>query len=362
MGNTITLGTSITNLVPLIGGSDSAYFYNGTIRRWVNNPDTVSFPVGTASAFLEARVIAEQQNGGGLLSLKYTITDPLTWGLPILDNNNFTITTTCATCGVWTVAISNNFMSSYRLELKLNNYPGINRPSDLRILYRPLPSEQWRTIGIHSNGSAMASGYIARRTNLTAFGEFAIGGGGENSLLPVELTKFTASRKGNSAFLLWETATELNANYYEIQRSNDGQIFKAMGQIKAHGTTLEPKHYQFMDAQPEKGIQYYRLKIVDNDNTYGYSPIRSVLFDKTLKVWVYPNPFTEKLIVETDITEGIKPYNMDVIDVTGKVYFSKKDIDSQQFSLDLTHLPRGIYFAKWTKGIDVSVLKVVKQR
>ena len=86
------------------------------------------------------------------------------------------------------------------------------------------------------------------------------------------------------------------------------------------------------------------------------------MFDKTLKVWVYPNPFTEKLIVETDITAGIKLYNMDVIDVTGKVYFSKKDIDNQQFSLDLAHLPSGIYFAKWTKGNDVSVFKIVKQR
>ncbi len=362
LGNSITLGTSVTNLAPLIGGSDSAYFYNGTIRRWVNNPDTVSFPVGTASAFLEARVISEEKNGGGLLSLKYTITDPLTWGLPIIDNNGFTITTTCATCGVWVVETSSKFISSYRLELKLNNYPGINRPEDLRIIYRPLPSEKWLTIGTHSNGSALASGFVARRTNITAYGEFAIGGGGENSLLPVELTKFTASRKGNSAFLLWETATELNASYYEIEGSNDGRIFKAIGQIKAHGTTSEPKQYQFTDAEPEKGIQYYRLKIVDNDNTYGYSPIRSVLFDKTLKVWVYPNPFTEKLIVETDITAGIKLYNMDVIDVTGKVYFSKKDIDNQQFSLDLAHLPSGIYFAKWTKGNDVSVFKIVKQR
>lgn len=77
---------------------------------------------------------------------------------------------------------------------------------------------------------------------------------------------------------------------------------------------------------------------------------------------MYPNPFTEKLIVESDMTEGIKPYNMDVIDVTGKVCFSKKDIDSQQFSPNLAHLPRGIYFAKWTKGNDVLVFKIVKQR
>ncbi len=362
LGNSITLGTSTTNLAALIGGSDSAYFYNGTIRRWVNNPDTVSFPVGTASAFLEARIIAEQKSDGGLLSLTYRITNPLTWGLPIIDNDGFNITTACATCGVWVVESSSKFISSYRLELKLNNYPGINRPSDLRIIYRPLPSEKWRTIGIHSNGSALASGYVARRTNITAYGEFAIGGGGENSLLPVELTKFTATRQDNAAFLLWQTATELNASYYEIERSNDSRIFKTIGQIKAHGTTSEPKQYQFTDAKPGNDIQYYRLKIVDNDNTYGYSPIRSVLFDKTVKIWVYPNPFTEKLIVETDITEGIKSYNMDVIDLTGKVCFSKKDIDNQQFSLDLAHLPQGIYFAKWTKGNNVSVFKIVKQR
>ncbi len=360
LGNAITLGTSVTNLVPLIGGSDSAYFYNGAIRRWVNNPDTVSFPVGTATAFLEARIIAEQRDGNGLLSLKYTVTDPLTWGLSLSDNNSFTITTTCATCGVWEVSASSSFLPSYKLELRLNNYPGINRPSDLRILYRPTPASQWRTTGRHSNGNGVASGYIARRDNISVYGEFAIGGGGVNTLLPVELTEFTAARKGNAAFLIWKTATELNANYYQIERSDDGQTFKTIGQIKANGTTSEPKHYQFTDEKPEKGVQYYRLKIVDNDNTYGYSPIRSVLFDKTIKAWVYPNPFTEKLIVETDFTEGVKPYNMDVMDVTGKVCFSKKGINSQQISLDLKHLPSGIYFAKWTKGNEVFVFKIMK--
>lgn len=360
-GNFITLGTSINNIASLLGGSDTAYVYNGGLRRWVTAADTIRFPVGTAASFLQALVIIEGLNMGGLLSLKYQTTNPLTWGAPIFESNNVAILNTCATCGVWDIQASNGLnITSYQLALTASNYPGIVQPAELRIIYRALPSVPWTLTGAHSAGSGAPPRVVARRTNLNVFGEFAIGGGSTNPLLPVELTEFVAFRKGNTTFLKWETASERNSNYFNIERSSDARIFTAIGQIKAQGTTLDAHRYHFIDEKPQIGIQYYRLKIMDEDGKYDYSPIRSVAFDGKIKAWVYPNPFTEKLVVETDNTEGVKFYDIEIADAVGKTYFIAKKIENPQFNVDLKHLANGIYFAKIIYGRDKVVFKLVK--
>ncbi len=360
-GNFLTFGTSVTNIARLIGGSDTAYFYNGGLRRWVVNADTVRFPIGTATSFLQALVVVDGLNNSGLLSMKYQITDPLKWGLSLFDSNNFAIFNTCAACGVWEIQPSNGLtISTYRLVLTLSNYPSITQPSELRIIHRPVPSVPWGLAGVHDVGGGVSQRYIARRNNLSVFGEFAIGGGATNSLLPVELTNFTAFRKGNAAYLTWETASERNSSYFDIERSNDARTFTAIGQLKAKGTTLEPQRYQFIDDKPQAGIQYYRLKIVDDDGKFEFSPIKSVLFDGKIKAWVYPNPFSEKLVVETENTEGVKVYDIEVTDAVGKKHFIAKSIVNQQYSLDLKHLSAGVYFAKVIQGQDIAVFKVVK--
>jgi hypothetical protein len=360
-GNFLTLGTSVNNIANLVGGSDTAYFYNGGLRRWVVNADTVRFPIGTANSFLQALVVVDGLNNSGLLSMKYQITDPLKWGLALFDSNNFAIFNTCAACGVWEIQPSNGLtISTYRLVLTLGNYPSITQPSELRIIYRPDSKTPWSLTGAHDVGGGVSPLFIARRNSLSVFGEFAIGGGTTNSLLPVELTDFTAFRKGNTAYLKWETASERNTSYFDIERSSDARVFTHIGQIKAKGTTLEPQRYQFIDDKPQAGIQYYRLKIMDDDGKFDYSPIKSVLFDGKIKAWVYPNPFREKLVVETDNTEGVKLYDIEVTDAVGKNHFIAKGIDNQQFNLDLKHLAAGVYFAKVIQGRDIAVFKVVK--
>jgi hypothetical protein len=360
-GNFLTLGTSVTNIANLVGGSDTAYFYNGGLRRWVVNADTVRFPIGTATSFLQALVVVDGLNNSGLLSMKYQITDPLKWGLALFDSNNFAIFNTCAACGVWEIQPSNGLtINTYRLILTLSNYPSITQPSELRVIYRPASSAPWGLAGVHDVGGGISPRYIARRNNLNVFGEFAIGGGTTNSLLPVELTDFTAFRKGNAAYLKWETASERNTSYFDIERSNDARSFTTIGQIKAKGTTLVPQRYQFIDDKPQAGIQYYRLKIMDDDGKFDYSPIKSVLFDGKIKAWVYPNPFSEKLVVETDNTDGVKSYDIEVTDAVGKNHYIAKSIDNQQFNIDLKHLASGVYFAKVIQGRDIAVFKVVK--
>ena len=118
------------------------------------------------------------------------------------------------------------------------------------------------------------------------------GGGGELSLssdfsnaapvLPVELTKFTAQQIGESITLNWETATELDNDYFAIERSVDGENFESIAQILGAGTSIVPQYYEFVDKNPTAATLYYRLKQVDLDGKFAYSEMVTVIYKKRI--------------------------------------------------------------------------------
>lgn len=362
-GNQLTVGTSPSNEGILFGGNDTSYVFNGSIRRWVNAAQLQlqQFPIGTATSFLQATITLDSINAAGSLTVQYLTTDPLEWGLPLVDTDGYLINSTCETCGIWEIKATDGLsVKTYRLALLLNNYPGINNPTNLRIIHRPIPSVQWVLRGKHNPGSGVSGRFTARRDSLNVFGEFAIGGGLDNSLLPVELTTFNAYRKGNSTAVVWETASERNANFFQIERSTDARIFTNIGQVKAFGNTTEAHKYLFMDNNPNSGINYYRLKIMDADDKFEYSRTVSVQYDKKVKAWVYPNPVSENLILERD-TEGVGKYDLEISDAIGRIYYNAKSIDNQQYSLDFNNFTNGMYFVKMINGKDITVFKVIKK-
>ena len=98
--------------------------------------------------------------------------------------------------------------------------------------------------------------------------------------LPVLLTRFTANAgKNYSVDLQWQTANELNSNRFIIERSTDGQSFKAIDQVTAAGNSSLPRSYSYTDKTPPSvgnAKLIYRLKQVDNDQNYFYSDVVSI--------------------------------------------------------------------------------------
>jgi hypothetical protein len=111
---------------------------------------------------------------------------------------------------------------------------------------------------------------------------------------PVELTSLSASVSGKSVIINWTTATEKNNMGFEIQRSSDKSSFVKIGYVNGNGTTTELKRYSFADNNVLTAKNYYRLKQMDYDGSYKYSPvveaeigaISSYSLDQN-----YPNPF-----------------------------------------------------------------------
>jgi len=149
----------------------------------------------------------------------------------------------------------------------------------------------WTLINVPSSNYQ----YIA----IDSMTQFAVQGNGIYKLespwfVPVELTSFTASVTETEIILNWITATELNNQGFEIERSYDNNNFEKISFVPGFGTTTETKNYSYTIEKPIAGIQYYRLKQIDFDGTFEHS--NSVEVDGPVpEDFVlnqnYPNPF-----------------------------------------------------------------------
>ena len=112
--------------------------------------------------------------------------------------------------------------------------------------------------------------------------------------VPVELVTFSAVAHGNEVALEWQTASE-SANYgFEIQRSSDGIHFEKVGFVPAGGVIAGQQQYRFRDRGLEAGVWYYRLRQLDRDGSFTYSPVQQVQVAVPQRYSLaqsYPNPF-----------------------------------------------------------------------
>ena len=169
-------------------------------------------------------------------------------------------------------------------------------------------------------------------------------------VVPVELTSFTATANGNDVTLNWSTATELNNQGFEIQRSTEGKEFFTFGFVNGHGTTTEQQYYSYADKNLDNGKYYYRLKQVDYDGSYEYSgvvEIDLIAFSSYLLEQNYPNPFNPS----TTIGFGIKEKSnvkITVLNSIGEevavVLNEEREPGFYQVEFNASSLPSGVYF------------------
>jgi len=185
-----------------------------------------------------------------------------------------------------------------------------------------------------------------------------------NITLPVTLTSFTASLTANkSVNIRWATAAESNSSYFAVEKSANGKDYTEISRITAAGNSSTLKEYQFNDAQPNAGANYYRLKQVDKNNSFQYSQVRKIsLANLGLNVQVGPNPFSNQ--VELLITGNAKlALTANVSDVNGKrvrqLTFLKTETTTKKM-IDLSNLSSGVYILQ-VNGEGVSfVQKLIK--
>ena len=172
--------------------------------------------------------------------------------------------------------------------------------------------------------------------------------------LPVELTRFSAFPLEKTVQLQWQTATEINNDFFIIEHSSNGKEFKEIGIVKGAGTSSTSVNYDFLHETPVEGTNYYRLLQTDYDGKGTYSPIESVFIDGTESKWtVRPNPIQGNVLqLETYIVQS-GHLEISVLDISGKLLFTaNQSVEKGQSLLEfpLADLPKGMY---WLKTRDV---------
>ncbi|MBN4072903.1 T9SS type A sorting domain-containing protein [Crocinitomix catalasitica] len=176
--------------------------------------------------------------------------------------------------------------------------------------------------------------------------------------LPIELVEFSARALANYMVeLSWKTASELNNDFFTIERSKYGQNWSVIGSKDGAGNSSVTLHYQFIDISPYAGTSYYRLRQTDFDGKYEYSKVVSVKLETDINSFqIYPNPGTELITLEGDglYAEIIRIYDVVGKEVSPLVKISA--IDNSRLIIDISVLPAGTYFISH----DESVKRLVK--
>lgn len=132
----------------------------------------------------------------------------------------------------------------------------------------------------------------------------SLSGNGTTAIpLPVEMVSFDVKKTGDKALLRWVTGTEINNDYFEVERSTDGVNFETIGKVEGAGTTQNEQKYQFEDADIYiADVLYYRLRQVDMDGAFDYSEIKYIGGIELQKesIVIYPNPVVDILTLELD--------------------------------------------------------------
>lgn len=165
----------------------------------------------------------------------------------------------------------------------------------------------------------------------------------EAATMPVELLGFQVQNENERVKLSWQTATEHQNDFFEIQRSTDGTDFEIIGKIAGAGESLEVLNYEFVDERPiENQKNYYRLRQVDFDENFSFSNIEFIdLKRDKIEFEVFPNPTADFVSLKISDVE-FENLEVKILNATNQTILSKI-ISYQNETIDLSGLPNGFY-------------------
>lgn len=197
--------------------------------------------------------------------------------------------------------------------------------SDFTITTQPattLVGGQTTTLGIKFTPGATGARRATVTINSNATGAnaftFVIGGNG-GGILPLTLTRFSAAIKQQAVALNWETVNEQSTSRFEVERSADGRMYTTLATVNAAGTSRNTQTYTAQDNTPEKGISYYRLKMIDLDGKFTYSSVVKVDLSSAIAtaVSIAPNPVQDNAQV-TITSKASGKATLKLLNLTGQ--------------------------------------------
>lgn len=251
---------------------------------------------------------------------------------------------------------ASNPLAGWEMRLPLDAFGGVGSTQTVRILVAIISES-----GIWSDEtlpSASVSGNFGDFPNLT---------GGEVSFsppypldgtLPVELIRFEATAQAGEILLDWETTLERQHSHFEVERSADGAAWQALDRVYPATESEAGQAYAYTDQQPLAGRNLYRLRQVDIDGQFAYSPVVQAWAQVALTAW--PNPLQDQLHVR--LVPQSAPAAFSLLDALGRVVWQQNIAPgTAEVTLDLMGLPAGTYFGRLRTATGTESLRLYKQ-
>ena len=178
-------------------------------------------------------------------------------------------------------------------------------------------------------------------------------------VLPIELLFFNGYKELNKISLSWATASELNFDYFDIEKSADGSNFYSISKVVGHGTTSTRQDYYFYDEKPLSGKNYYRLKSVDFDGYTEYFNVVMVDFDGSRAFSIAPNPSDGvTFITETNFVPESRSF-IAIYSTLGSEIARFEVLGNSSTLRMPVKLESGLYYAKFISSDFTSVSRVL---
>ena len=233
-------------------------------------------------------------------------------------------------------------------------------------------SDVWQSKGrADTCNTGSSSGGTVTSDDQISFSEkfFTLGSISTNNQLPIELLSFNVEKEGAKALIKWTTGSELNNDYFVIERSKNGRDFEQVTTVSAAGNSNQAINYHTYDYKPLEGLSYYRLKQVDFNGEYTYSemiPLDNIIVKgKEKKMSVFPNPLTQsELNIHLAGFGNNEQVEVLFMDSYGRIVYSRKVNtmyrDQVYIKLDLTgKLDKGIYLLNVISEDDSRLYKKI---
>ena len=305
---------------------------------------TRSVVSGTAVDFGHGAILNPNTNNLGTVSITRTA------GLSTADVSFGQSLATSSLKGIdriWTVSAAT--LPSAAVQLTLNwladDDNGLTSFTQAWMWQQPAAGQPWTKVGTVADGSARSISMSP-----TVLNRFTVSNAANP--LPVTLLDFTAQAEGQAAVALrWATATELNNAGFTVERSLDAHAFQTIGTVAGAGTNAVRHDYTLLDAKLPAGatLIYYRLRQIDQNGDFAYSPVRSVaLTPQAAGFVVYPSRVPTGQVATYRYTGAAQPGTLTILDMLGRTMRTIVVDGRAQGEVPLAGLASGSYLLRYS--------------
>lgn len=351
-----------------VSGGSASSFVSGQMRKTILSGNSFVFPVGSVSVSRYRPATIGSTDADDDWNVTYVGNNPTTDGFSgaLINTANLA---KVSRFEYWQVARSGSANASLTLSYDVGSYSG-NVGDVTQLKTARWNGSQWDIPPGGGSFTQTGNGTAGTVTVSlqTAFSPQTIASTDGASGLPIKLGTFEGKWDGSGISLDWQTLTEINNDYFDLERSANGETFEKITREKGAGNSNTPISYGYKDYNVTAGTKYYyRLKQVDFDQNFSFSPVIMVKAEGNgfAQRWaVYPNPVNgeQTLIIRESDSSNTTPVDVKIYSLDAKlIYEGKGDLEaiSEKIDTAIKASVKGIFFIQIMDSKSRETYKVI---